>query len=321
MGRLVSGLSIRDFRKSDLHNVIEVASLSFAKEFEVTGFDLNHIEKLVNRIFGIPGRVFLTISRVLGVEPFKLLVAEVSDRVVGTTMISRDGRVAYISAVIVHPNYRRRGIARRLLESALEYIRAKKIRRAVLHVIPTNSPAKTLYAELGFKDFERIARLTMNTELILRPEDVGGVKIGCFRKSHANAVYHLIQVSEDPKHLEIFDFKKSDLQDTVLESVFRFSTRRRIVAVRDNHPIGYVEAVYTTPQEAGQIDNVQVCPEMKGRGIEEMLIYQGASEINRIGTKKIIGTASSGKPELITAMEKLGFKRCLELDGMFAEFE
>lgn len=320
MSRLVSCLSIRDFRKQDLPDVIEVAGLSFAEEFEVRGFDRNHIEEIVDQVFGIPGSIFLAVSRGIGFEPFKLLVAVVSNKVVGTAMVSREGKVAYISTVMVHPKCRRQGIARRLIENALEYAKRKKMKRAILHVIPTNSPAKNLYLDLGFKNFERIAYLTMDTKLKLPPENLEGIKISSFRRNQIAAVYDLIRSSEDPRHLEVFDFKKRDLLTSLFDKVFHFSTKLRLVAVQNTRPIGYAEATYTTAQEAGQIANVQVCQEMKGKGIEEILIFEAASEIKKMGTRKVLGIASAGRLELIAAMERLGFEKSLELDGMFLEF-
>jgi ribosomal protein S18 acetylase RimI-like enzyme len=300
---------------------MEVANLSFAEEFEVSGFDPNHIENIVDQIFGIPGRIFLWTSRMIGVEPFKLFVAEVSNRVVGTTLISREGKVAYVSTVMVHPDFRRQGTGRTLVQNALEYVQGKRMKRAILHVIPTNSPAKNLYVNLGFKDFERIVRFSVNTELMLPPQKSEGVKISSFKREHTLAVFDLVRASEDPRHLEVYDFRRSELGTTFFERIFHLSSKSRLVAVQNMHTIGYVEANYTTAQEAGQIANVQVLPEMRGKGIEEMLVYEAAEKIKRIGTEKIIGTVSSSRPELIAAMEKLGFKKCLELDGMFLEFK
>jgi hypothetical protein len=47
-----------------------------------------------------------------------------------------------------------------------------------------------------------------------------------------------------------------------------------------------------------------------------MLIHAAVSKVKQAGIRKVIGTASARRPELIAAMVKLGFERCLELDGM-----
>jgi len=316
MNGLKTGVLVRDFRKRDLRDVLEIANLSFVRESEIIGFDSEHVKKMVDTLFGIPATAFLALSRLLGKEFFKLFVAEVNARVVGTTMITRQRNVGYISTVMVHPAYRRRGIARRLVNSAVAYAKEKKVKRTVLYVIPTNYSAKNLYAELGFKEFEKIIYMAGSVDRVSPPECTEAVRVNRLQKSDMDAVYKLIKSSEDPRHLEVFDFARKDLKTTFFERLFRFSIKNRMIATLNGALIGYVETTHTTPSEAGQISNVQIHPELKGKGIEEMLIHAAVSKVKQAGIRKVIGTASARRPELIAAMVKLGFERCLELDGM-----
>jgi len=319
MNEIVGDVLVRDFRKSDLNDLLDVARLSFAEEFEVTGFDPDHAKKMADQMFGIAGRIFLAFSKLFGKEPVKFLVAEVNNRVVGTTMVTKRGRVGYISTVMVHPTYRRKGIARKLMENAIDYVQKRKMKRAVLHVMSTNVPAKSLYTKLGFKESEKIAYLVGNVDSFSKPENVEGIQIRSFQKNDIDAVYELIKSSEDPRHLEIFDVKKKDLKTPFVERVFHFFTENKTVALYDNSIIGYAQTIYTTANEAGQIRNVQVHPGMRSKGIEEMLIYSGINEIRKVGTKKVLGTVSLKRPELIAAMRQLGFEKHLEMEGMVLE--
>jgi hypothetical protein len=45
MSGLETGVSVRDFRKRDLRDVLEIANLSFVREFKITGFDPEHVKK------------------------------------------------------------------------------------------------------------------------------------------------------------------------------------------------------------------------------------------------------------------------------------
>jgi ribosomal-protein-alanine N-acetyltransferase len=56
-----------------------------------------------------------------------------------------------ITAVAVHPEHRRRGLARQLLEALLLLGREAGAERATLEVAHTNAAAQALYAGLGFK--------------------------------------------------------------------------------------------------------------------------------------------------------------------------
>jgi ribosomal protein S18 acetylase RimI-like enzyme len=62
------------------------------------------------------------------------------------------GRGWLIANVVVHPTYRRRGIARMLINAALENIRARGGSWCALQVERDNEPARALYESLDFLD-------------------------------------------------------------------------------------------------------------------------------------------------------------------------
>ncbi|GAB4572788.1 MAG: hypothetical protein Kow0077_13260 [Anaerolineae bacterium] len=84
-------------------------------------------------------------------------VWEVNGAIVGNvTLFPADypadlGRVIAVANVAVAPEYRRRGIARRLMEASLEAIRAGGGTAAILQVDADNSGAQRLYESLGFR--------------------------------------------------------------------------------------------------------------------------------------------------------------------------
>jgi ribosomal protein S18 acetylase RimI-like enzyme len=80
---------------------------------------------------------------------------EEDSKPVGLVNISREGTSDdwVISNVGVLPDYRRRGIARKLVEAALDFARAQRARRVRLDVIAGNAPAYELYVSLGFAHF------------------------------------------------------------------------------------------------------------------------------------------------------------------------
>jgi ribosomal protein S18 acetylase RimI-like enzyme len=82
-------------------------------------------------------------------------VWEEDGRMVGTTIVQRRGAtdVWIVGTVGVLPVYRRRGIARKLVQAALDLIRAHGGTKAILTVIDGNLPAYALYQKLGFEHF------------------------------------------------------------------------------------------------------------------------------------------------------------------------
>jgi hypothetical protein len=58
-----------------------------------------------------------------------------------------------VANVAVLPEYRRRGIARKLVEATIQALRDRKAKIALLEVVEGNLPAFNLYKELGFEPY------------------------------------------------------------------------------------------------------------------------------------------------------------------------
>ena len=101
------------------------------------------------------------------------LVATEEDRVVGyvgsqTVMGETD-----MMNVAVHPDHRRRGIARRLIEALIEALKTRDSHSLTLEVRASNGSAIALYADLGFEEAGRRRNYYRNPKedaLILRKE-------------------------------------------------------------------------------------------------------------------------------------------------------
>ena len=91
---------------------------------------------------------------------------EENGRIAGFTQINRRGSTDtwYISAVGVHPDFRRRGIAHKLVESEIDFVRQRQGKRLLLDVIEGNIPAINLYKKLGFENY------TSNLQLEIKPQ-------------------------------------------------------------------------------------------------------------------------------------------------------
>jgi ribosomal-protein-alanine N-acetyltransferase len=321
IGKTNDGVLIRDLRKSDLNDILSLFPTCFTKELEIQGFDPDHLADMVNRVFGRTGKLILGLLRLCGKEPIKLLVAEADGKIVGTTIINNRAKSGYISSVMVHPDYRRRGIATRLMTNALNYIQKGKKARAVLHVDSTNAPAKSVYNKLGFKTFEHLAYFLKETNTGHTPKNASEVEIREFQKDDLDQVYTLIETSENPNSLRIFDFTKKELKTPFLQRLFNFATQKKLVAVLGDRIVGYVEAGYTTPKEVGRINSVQANPEARSLGIEKLLIEAASNEIAAAGIERIRLTATTTKKELIETVKDLGFKEVLVMDAMVKEFQ
>ncbi|MGD8605045.1 MAG: GNAT family N-acetyltransferase, partial [Anaerolineales bacterium] len=84
------------------------------------------------------------------------VVWEEDGRLVGTTFIQRMGQTSawYVMGVGVLPEFRRRGMARELMQAAMKLIEERGGQAVILNVIEGNLPAIRLYEALGMEIYD-----------------------------------------------------------------------------------------------------------------------------------------------------------------------
>jgi ribosomal protein S18 acetylase RimI-like enzyme len=89
-------------------------------------------------------------KRLLSMDPEGCFLAEWNGVPAGTATTTVYGsEVAWLGMVLVHPDYRRRGVGRALLEEGIEHCRKRGARCIKLDATPLG---KAVYDNLGFKD-------------------------------------------------------------------------------------------------------------------------------------------------------------------------
>jgi ribosomal-protein-alanine N-acetyltransferase len=122
-------LVIRRMTMEDLDTVLEIDGLSFPRPWPESSY-----------------RFELTANRAS-----ILLVAEVASRLVGYVGSWLLVDEVHISTLAVHPDFRQRGIARRLLKSVLQQAVEAGAELASLEVRVSNQAAIDLYQSFGFR--------------------------------------------------------------------------------------------------------------------------------------------------------------------------
>ncbi|WP_049476274.1 GNAT family N-acetyltransferase [Streptococcus constellatus] len=107
------------------------------------------------------------IAQFLKRNPQTCLVAVENQIIIGAILVGFDGRRAYIYHTAVHPNYRRRGIARQLVETVLTVLDELKIHKVALVVFKRNAEGNKFWEKLGFSVREDlIYRNQARTEMV-----------------------------------------------------------------------------------------------------------------------------------------------------------
>jgi ribosomal-protein-alanine N-acetyltransferase len=82
-------------------------------------------------------------------------VAEVEGRIVGMIVVWLLVGDAHVATLATHPNFRRQGIAKRLLSHALQHLTDEGAQSSFLEVRASNSAAQEMYHKFGYKESGR----------------------------------------------------------------------------------------------------------------------------------------------------------------------
>ena len=144
----------------DLYQIAELIELCFSSRLDDSGRSAIREMKAVAQLGPLLWLLSLFGSTDLGLG--RGFVWRVGQRVVGNVSVYQAGkhpwlgRGALIANVAVHPDYRRQGIAHRLMESALALAFRRGAHWVDLQVEADNSTALGLYDDLGFMRYETL---------------------------------------------------------------------------------------------------------------------------------------------------------------------
>ncbi|MBB1244450.1 GNAT family N-acetyltransferase [Streptomyces durbertensis] len=98
------------------------------------------------------------VARLVRRDPEALLLAERDGELVGTVIAGFDGWRCHLYRLAVHPEHRRRGVARALLSAAEKRFAALGGRRGDAMVLDHNAPAQRAWHAAGYRREARWSR-------------------------------------------------------------------------------------------------------------------------------------------------------------------
>jgi len=306
-----SKLAVRELKRRDIEPLLKLFQDSFPRELEVVGFEPGTVRKQL-KLYGI-----LKLIQRLTRRPFALFyVGELEGELVAALSLNRKKRAWYIGTVMVAPRCRRRGYGRAMLKHALEVIRAHGGRRAILHVLEDNLPAKRLYESLGFEYFEREVHLVREPptgEEISLPKGHRLKRIPLFDPQAAQLTY----ASLEPRSAEVYG--PPQLPPRYLQPLARRQPgiRERYAVVRGGHWVGIYAFNAQFREKGAASARISILPDERGKGVEEALLSLALRRARQLGCPGLLTRADERNRHLLSACEGLGFEKVYVMEGMY----
>ncbi len=134
-------IKIREFSLSDLPEVLEIERISFPKK---QAYSKSRFERYCQK------------------HPESFIVAESENRVVGYTIGKPKNRSSKIISLAVKPDFRQKGIGRKLTNSLISLFKKRGAKAVFLEVRTGNKTAISFYKNLGFKILKEIKNYYRN---------------------------------------------------------------------------------------------------------------------------------------------------------------
>jgi ribosomal protein S18 acetylase RimI-like enzyme len=162
---------IRPYRSEDLDRLKEITAICF---------DGVSIDRNIEEKFGPIGdqdwrfrKLRHIDADVSGENARCVFVFDEQNQVLGyiTTRLDHDSRIGWIPNMAVDPKYQGRGLGRKLMEHALEFMRSQGMEAAKIETLEQNPVGSRFYPDVGFEEVGRQIHYLMRLQKG-NPEDV-----------------------------------------------------------------------------------------------------------------------------------------------------
>ncbi len=193
--------------EQDHEQVIDLLSIVFSEELEIKGLAVKNLfdeMKSMAPILRFMGLFNKNYKHVLD----GFLIENQEGKIVASVNVGFAFNHWEIAMVATHPDYRRRGLARKLVTKAIEHAKEHGAKMCVLEVIDINEPAYKLYSSLGFVHYDSITRQKLEPEKL---SDITAIELpegytiqDLKRNKRTNKERYNLDLRTTPEDVQIF---------------------------------------------------------------------------------------------------------------------
>ncbi len=307
---------LRELRRSDLPRVVELMRLSFPEEEALLGSRPGDFARVGNRLFRLDTRILLAVLRAVGRSPARFFVAEEGGTLVATTLTSFPARVGYISMVMVDPAFRRRGLARRLLERAREATVQRGRPYLALDVLDANGPARTLYESLGYRPLRPSAYFVRDAPADLAPATGPAAPIRPFEPRDAPGIVAANRAVTPAPVQEVLPMSERAFRDGGFGAAIFNAESASWVVDRGRGAEAYCGAVVPRAMDAAHLRCPVLGPTVPP-DLATALVRTAAGWLGSKGAPRIVTRVPADLTRARAAVESVGFRHAIPITTFY----
>jgi ribosomal protein S18 acetylase RimI-like enzyme len=245
-------VKLREFRRRDAPRFFALLKSEFPEEEAMLGMRPEGFETILRRLYRTDVRILFGLLRAFHRSPFHLYVIEDHGAIAGTTLLSFAPRAGFLSTVVVAPEFRRRGLARQLIEAARRESARRGRPYVALRVLAANAPARALYASAGYRQLDQQSFVVHDAPFTFGSEGAHR-SIRRYQRSDGPALAELANRSHSDTVRDVLPVRPRDYEGTGwADRIFAAETAAWVVD-RGHGPEAYVAATSTPTTEAAHL--------------------------------------------------------------------
>ena len=303
---------IRKLRPNESEEFIKLMELVFEDSIEENRINPDELRKIMKKLL-TPGYRFLT--KAMGMK-MEFYVAEVEDTIASGILFQIEKDHVYVSDLMTHPEYRRRGLARKLLQLSFRRAHELDVKKVIIDVRAANVNAVNLFSSEGFETTFHSGRFELDSAIESTSNDL---IIREVRKIDTSNIDPMLDDCFPASYLESIGREKY-LKDLIPSRALRFLARRlggqsirnyAIYVDGEEKPRGLIEASQSKV-ERRIILSTPILLERDNNLLMEFIPRILEIETGYSGVTTVTVNLSMHRTEAISNFERLGFKKVLE---------
>ena len=303
-------MNVRYLQARDAPDLVRFLREYFPEEEAILGTRPEGFFKVVRRIFRWDARLLLGFLRMIGRPLFRFFVVEDQGRVVATTLLTFSKAAGNVSMVGGDPAYRPHGLARALLERARASTRRRHKPYLALDVLAANTPARTLYGQLGYRTLRPTAYFVQDRPDALRPAPSAVPGLRPLDRRDARTLVAVAQRGRPPELNAVLPTTEREFAGAPWEGQVLASELAAWVIDPGSGAVAWVAATVSEATEAGHLSNPILDPSV-GPEVAEGLVRTAGAWCAERGVPRVVAMTSEENPRGREALEAAGFRHAI----------
>lgn len=304
-------MRLREFRRRDAPRMFALLKSEFPEEEAILGMRADGFAEVVRRVYRLDLRLLLGLMNVFGRVPFRLYVIEEDGAIAGTTLLTFAARTGFLSTVVVAPEFRRRGFARRLVEASREATRRRRLPYVALNVLESNAPARALYDSCGYRTLRRQTFMVHDAPSSFPPASPpAGIRP--FAKADAARLAEIASTSLPELAREVMPVRPGDLSSGSMADRLFAAESAAWVVDRGDGPLAHLGATTTPLTDAAHLTSPIVAENAEPALVAE-LVRVACGWLAPRAPSRIVASVTEENRRGHLALEEAGFHDALAL--------